>query len=205
MSYYNSTANINGSTVSGVTLYGSGAQSVVFNAAGSLSASTLSASYANTAGTTSLSSGTGVIVFDGRYSIRPPVLTPQFAADSQAAGISAVTVTDGGYFYGSVPTITFADPTSAGTVATGTAVLAGGSIASVTITNPGSGYVGTETTVTVTAPSDSIGYLLMPDRSSFKFQFRLGAKNTNATVTLSASRSDAQSKDFLRQRLLGLY
>lgn len=53
--------------------------------------------------------------------------------------VAAVNVTAGGTGYGAPPTVTFAAPLS-GTTATGTAVLTGGVVTSVTITNPGSGY-----------------------------------------------------------------
>lgn len=53
--------------------------------------------------------------------------------------VAAVNVTAGGSGYGAPPTVTFAAPLS-GTTATGTAVLTSGTVTSVTITNPGSGY-----------------------------------------------------------------
>ena len=67
------------------------------------------------------------------------------------SSVAAVSITSGGSGYTTAPTVTFSAPVS-GTMATGTAVLAGGSVVSVTIVNAGSGYT-TPPTVTFSAPT----------------------------------------------------
>lgn len=79
-------------------------------------------------------------------------LTP-FAWDG-AAGVSYVTLTNGGSGYTAAPTVTFSAPTT-GTTATGTATITNGSVTSIIITNPGSGYTAAPT-VTISAPTTGV-------------------------------------------------
>lgn len=63
------------------------------------------------------------------------------ATDRGTTFIEDVIIQNGGSGYTSAPTVTFSAPTGVGPVtATGTAVISGGSVVSVTITNPGAGY-----------------------------------------------------------------
>jgi hypothetical protein len=63
--------------------------------------------------------------------------------------VAIVNINTGGTGYISVPTVTFTAPTS-GTTATGTAVMSGGSLATVHVDNAGTGY--TTATMTFSAP-----------------------------------------------------
>ena len=69
--------------------------------------------------------------------------------------IKKVNVTTLGSGYGSAPSVTIAAPAS-GTQATGTGVLSGSTLASITITDPGDGYVaGDAAGVTIAAPTSN--------------------------------------------------
>jgi hypothetical protein len=68
--------------------------------------------------------------------------------------VQSVFITNGGTGYNSADTITFSDPPSGGTTATGTLVISGGIITGVTITNKGTGYI-TAPTLTITTSTGS--------------------------------------------------
>lgn len=70
---------------------------------------------------------------------------------------STVTVTNAGTGYTSVPTIAFAAPPAGGATATGTATLSGTTIASITVTYPGSGYTSGAPAITITGGGGSSG------------------------------------------------
>ena len=59
-----------------------------------------------------------------------------------------------GYGYLATPTVTFSDAPEGGTTATGTATIVRGVVTTITIDNPGSGYV-TAPTVTIQSPADT--------------------------------------------------
>lgn len=59
-----------------------------------------------------------------------------------------------GYGYLATPTVTFSDAPAGGTTATGTATIVRGVVTTITIDNPGSGYV-TAPTVTIQSPADT--------------------------------------------------
>lgn len=69
------------------------------------------------------------------------------ATGTATLGVVSATVSNGGSGYGTTaPTVTFSAPASGGRTAAGTAVLsAGGSVTSITITDPGFGYTSTPT------------------------------------------------------------
>ena len=70
------------------------------------------------------------------------------------AGITSITVTDGGTGYLAAPTVTFSAPDDVtGTRPTATAVLASGVVTSITVDTPGTGYQ-TAPVVTITAPAN---------------------------------------------------
>jgi hypothetical protein len=68
-----------------------------------------------------------------------------------STGITATPITSGGLGYATAPTATFSAPTS-GTTATGTAVIANGSVVGVNLTSAGTGYT-TAPTITIAAPA----------------------------------------------------
>lgn len=73
--------------------------------------------------------------------------------DNQDEVVGSVVITNGGTGYTTTPpTVTFSAPGEGGVTATGTAVIANGSVVSVTITNPGGPYT-TAPTVTFSAPT----------------------------------------------------
>jgi hypothetical protein len=65
--------------------------------------------------------------------------------------VTSVTMGAAGSGYTTVPTVTFAAPTS-GTTATGTARLSGGAVTAVAVTTPGAGVATTGATITFSAP-----------------------------------------------------
>ena len=78
----------------------------------------------------------------------------------ETAGVSStITQVSGGSGYSSVPTVTFSAPDNAsGTTATGHAVISGkGSIASIAVSEAGTGYTEATTSVTISAPDLSGG------------------------------------------------
>ena len=187
--YYNTQTGQNGVN-NGVQFDGEPNAVVVFNAAPSLSGTTLSATWADTTGTNTYHTSAGIVEIDGNYQARRPIATSVLAAGGPyTAGVSAVNVAfvGSGYFGPNFtyPTVTFSSPDSGANVATGTAVLANGSVTGVTITNAGSGYA-TPPTVTFSAPPTQVFYVQLKDRQTLGFLVPSAAKATTNTVTLSA-------------------
>ncbi|MFO0966754.1 MAG: LamG-like jellyroll fold domain-containing protein [Gemmataceae bacterium] len=74
------------------------------------------------------------------------------------AGVTSVTITNGGSGYTSAPTVTFSAPPATGlaiSTATGLATITNGVVTSVTIINPGFGYTSTPPTITFSGGNGS--------------------------------------------------
>ena len=80
-----------------------------------------------------------------------------------AAAGATISVASGGSGYIAPPVVTFALPTGGGVAATGVAVLSGGTVTGITITNPGSGYAsGESVAVSFNQGDNSSGAALTP-------------------------------------------
>jgi len=190
--YYNSQVGQNGVN-KGVQFDGEPTAVVVFNAAPSLSGTTLSATWVDTTGTNTYHTSAGIVEIDGNYQARRPIAASVLAsggANPYTSGVSAVNVTfvGSGYFGPNFtyPTVTFSSPDSGTNVATGTAVVANGTVTGVTITNAGSGYA-TPPTIAFTAPPTQIFYVQLKDRQTLGFLVPTAAAATTNTVTLTAA------------------
>ena len=94
-------------------------------------------------------SGTLEIQLDDRF--ESPVQATATATIDGSGSVDSITVDEGGHIYTGTPTVTL---TGDGTGATATAIVTGGVITAINITNPGSGYT-MEPTVTISAPLPS--------------------------------------------------
>lgn len=132
------------------------APSVTFTGAGG-SGAAATATVANGAvtGYTITSAGSGYATGSMVISAPPAAVTATCANGTETGGVvtlGAITVTSGGGYYSSVPTVTIG---GGGTGATAVATIAAGRVTAVTITAGGTGYNGT-VTITVAAPPASV-------------------------------------------------
>lgn len=209
--YNNNEVFNNNGVVNGTQLVSNNIFSYCSDLPPSLSGTTLSATFTNTAniaGVYGTSSGTGTVEIDGAHCSQTAVLAPVYAANPATGGISAVSVSYGGagYWgpgYSAAPIVTFSAPASGTNLATGTATVTNGIVSGITVTNPGSGYAPTGVTVTVSAPPPHYGSLYMADRTTFRFTVPNATAGSTTAVTLTAVGYFVVSPTQARLRNLG--
>jgi hypothetical protein len=76
--------------------------------------------------------------------------------DGMGPRVLSITVTDGGAGYTTAPAVTITDPTGSGTGAAATAVISGGIVTAINVTNNGATQYDFSTTVTLSAPPSNI-------------------------------------------------
>lgn len=102
--------------------------------------------YGTAAGVTAAGTVTGeaLTLYAGRVNYLQNIQPSAIQVQTAAGVVSATTIT-GGAGYTSVPTVAFSAAPAGGVTATGVAVLTGGVVSAIQITNPGSGYTAAPT------------------------------------------------------------
>jgi cytochrome c peroxidase len=121
----------------------------------------------------------------GRQALGLPALSSFLGITNYPGQVLFVRVTAGGSGYGTAPSVTLSAPPADGKQATAVALISGGAVTDVIITNPGAGYT-SPPTVTFSSGAAAAIASIVPGEVTFISVNNGGSYTTAPTVTISA-------------------